>query len=99
MLERRTDNIINGICDLGYTTQGLINGINTNILTSSNALQSQLAECCCTTQRAIDSVNFNNAQNTCTITNAINDSYRALHDEIVANRIEDKNAQNSSSTK
>ena len=44
------------------------------------------------------------ATNTCSITNAINNStrdlidnqnanYRALHDEIVANRIEDKNAQ------
>ena len=44
------------------------------------------------------------ATNTCAITNnatmntrdiidAVNSNYRALHDEIVANRIEDKNAQ------
>lgn len=44
------------------------------------------------------------ATNTCAITNnatmntrdiidAVNTNYRALHDEIVANRIEDKNAQ------
>lgn len=67
-------------------------------------LKSQLADCCCTTQRAIDGVNYNLATNTCAITNAINNgirdvvdnqnaNYRALHDEIVANRIEDKNAQ------
>lgn len=67
-------------------------------------LKSQLADCCFTTQRAIDGVNYNLATNTCAITNAINTgvrdivdnqnaNYRALHDEIVANRIEDKNAQ------
>ena len=67
-------------------------------------LKSQLADCCCTTQRAIDGINYNLATNTCAITNAINTgvrdivdnqnaNYRALHDEIVANRIEDKNAQ------
>ena len=67
-------------------------------------LKSQLADCCCTTQRSIDNVNFNLSQIGCGITNTINNAtrdlidnqnanYRALHDEIVANRIEDKNAQ------
>jgi hypothetical protein len=67
-------------------------------------LSSQFADCCCTTQRAIDGVNYNMAINTngiqqtlCNNTRDIienqNANYRALHDEIVANRIEDKNAQ------
>ena len=67
-------------------------------------LRAQLADCCCTTQRAIDGVNYNMAINTngiqqtlCNNTRDIienqNANYRALHDEIVANRIEDKNAQ------
>lgn len=67
-------------------------------------LKSQLADCCCRVERGIDGVNYNLATNTCAITNAIstgvrdivdnqNANYRALHDEIVANRIEDKNAQ------
>lgn len=34
-VERRTDTIINGICDLGYTNQGLINGINQNVSNSA----------------------------------------------------------------
>lgn len=104
MTERKLDGLANGLCDGFYTNAQLINGVNTNILTTSNTVQSQLADCCCKTQRAIDSVNFNNAQNTCAITNAItlntrdvienqNANYRALHDEIIANRIEDKNAQ------
>lgn len=83
----------NGICQLGYQLQGDING-----------LSSQLASCCCDTQRSIDSVNYNMSQGLCSVTNAIstaarditenqNANYRALHDEIVANRMEDKNAQ------
>ena len=67
-------------------------------------LSSQFADCCCQTQRAIDGVNYNMAMNTngiqqtlCNTTRDLienqNANYRALHDEIVANRIEDKNAQ------
>ena len=67
-------------------------------------LSSQFADCCCQTQRAIDGVNYNMAMNTNSLQNsmclntrdivdAVNNSYRSLHDEIVANRIEDKNAQ------
>lgn len=65
-------------------------------------LKAQLADCCCTTQRAIDGVNYNMATNTCAITNAINTStrdmidnqnanYRAIHDELIANKLEMKN--------
>lgn len=67
-------------------------------------LSSQFADCCCQTQRAIDGVNYNMAMNTngiqqtlCNNTRDLienqNANYRALHDEIVANRMEDKNAQ------
>ena len=78
------------------------NGVNTSILTSTSGLQAQIADCCCGIQRSIDGVNYNIANNTCTITNAINNSardiidnqnanYRAIHDELVANKIEAKN--------
>lgn len=78
------------------------NGINTSILTSTSGLQAQIADCCCQTQRAIDGVNYNMAKNTCDITNAIhnasrdiidnqNANYRAIHDELVANKLEAKN--------
>lgn len=87
------------------------NGVNQGIVTNGyetrNAISDigyRLQDCCCQTQRAIDGVNFNMAQNTCAITtgannnardiiDAINASYNNLHNEIVANRIEDKNAQ------
>ena len=118
-IERKLDGINNGICDATFALNNTVNngffgvqnsltqgfsGLNTALLQGNYALSSQLADCCCKTQRAIDGVNYNMATNTCAITNnatmntrdiieAVNTNYRALHDEIVANRIEDKNAQ------
>lgn len=78
------------------------NGLNVAYLQGTNQLSSQLADCCCKTQRAIDGVNYNMATNTCAITNAItmntrdiidnqNANYRAIHEELVANKLEAKN--------
>ena len=69
-LNDRLTNIGIGICNLGYEMQGNIgqlgkemalaqNGTNMAIMQSANGIQAQLAECCCTTQRAIDGVNAN----------------------------------------
>lgn len=114
-LTSQTRYIQNGLCDGFYAMNtSLLNGFagtNNAIMTNGyetrnaiNGVSSQLADCCCTTQRAIDGVNYNMATNTCSITNnatqntrniidAINCSYNNLHNEIVANRLEDKNAQ------
>lgn len=78
------------------------NGYETRL--GTQALGSQLASCCCNIEKAVQGVNYNMAMNTNTLQNAMclntrdiienqNANYRALHDEIVANRIEDKNAQ------
>ena len=86
---------------------GTNNAIMTNGYETRNAIQgvsSQLANCCCDIREGIQGVNYNLATNTCSLQNtmnmntrdivdAVNANYRALHDEIVANRIEDKNAQ------
>ena len=107
--------IQNGLCDGFYAMNtSLLNGfagVNNAIMTNGyetrnaiNNVSSQLAECCCKTQSAIQGVNYNLATNTCALQNTmnmntrdivdtVNANYRALHDEIVANRIEDKNAQ------
>lgn len=69
-LNDRLTSIGNGICSLGYEMQGNIgqlgkemalaqNGTNMTVAQSANGIQAQLAECCCTTQRAIDGVNAN----------------------------------------
>lgn len=103
-VEKGLDTIRNGLCDGFYTEAQLINGVNTNILntgfnlqTAINGVGTQLQQCCC-------DLRYENAQNTCAITNAINygirdvmqncnNNYRMLHDEIVANKLESKNDQ------
>ena len=88
----------------GYETRLGINGLASQLANCCCDIRQQIADCCCTTQRGIDAVNYNMAMNTngiqqtlCNNTRDIienqNANYRALHDEIVANRIEDKNAQ------
>lgn len=91
------------------TTNGYETRLGTQNLAAQLAncccdIRQQIADCCCTTQRGIDGVNYNMAMNTNNLQNTMcnntrdiienqNANYRALHDEIVANRIEDKNAQ------
>ena len=58
----------------GYNTQGAING-----------LSHQLSDCCCATQRAIDSVKYENATNTCAIQNTIQNTTRDVIENANAN--------------
>lgn len=60
-----------GICDLGYTQAQLINQNNISQLQSANAIQSQLAQCCCDTREAISNVNYNMAMNTNALQSAV----------------------------
>ena len=82
-----------GICDLGYTQAQLINGVQISDMQNANMLGSK-----------IDQLGYNIATQNCATNAAIstaardiidnnNACWRSLHDEIVANRIEDKNAQ------
>ena len=43
-----------------------------------NAVNGAIKDCCCTTQRAIDGVNFNMAQNTCALQNTMNTNTRDI---------------------
>ena len=60
-IDDRLTNIGNGICNLGYEMQGNLGqlGKEMAIMQTGNNLQSQMAECCCTTQRALDGINAN----------------------------------------
>lgn len=86
-------NLNNALCNQSFQIERGITGLG-----------SQLAECCCDLRSGIQGVNYNMAINTNALQNTLcnntrdiidnqNANYRALHDEIVANRIEDKNAQ------
>ena len=60
-----------GICDLGYTTAQLINQNNISQMQNANAIQSQIAQCCCDTREAISGINYNMAMNTNTLQSAV----------------------------
>lgn len=66
------------IDNLGMTIQGGFNASNVVALQNANAIQAQLADCCCKEQTAIQGVNFNMAQNTCAITNQMNNNTRDI---------------------
>lgn len=52
---------------------------------NTNALQAQLANCCCETREAIQGVNYNMAQNTCALQNTMNSNTRDIIDNQNAN--------------
>lgn len=70
-------------------------GIQRDILTQTNSLGSAIAEsrfaqqsCCCETNRNIDNVKYENAQNTCAIVNAINADGEKTRAVLVENTIQ-----------
>lgn len=63
-----------------FGLQQAINNVAVANMQGQNAIQSQLASCCCETQRAIDGVNYNMATNTCAITNQMNNNTRDIID-------------------
>ena len=104
----KLDGLTYGLSDSTYALTNAINGgfnsVQASLCQGFNGISREIADCCCQTQRAIDGVNYNMAMNTYSIQQTLcsntrdlienqNANYRALHDEIVANRMEDKNAQ------
>lgn len=101
--------IVNGFANTQSTLCNGFSGINTAILQNGynterglNGISSQIADCCCKTQKELLENRYLDAQNTCAITNAItmntrdvienqNANYRAIHEELIANKIEAKN--------
>lgn len=73
----------NAVCTLGYNIQSGFNGIS-----------HQISDCCCATQRAIDSVKYENAKNTCDIIRANQDGVRAIIDYLTGEKIEALRAEN-----
>lgn len=94
--------MLNGFNTLQNSIQqgnfGLQNAIQQNTVANmqnTNAIATQLANCCCENREAIAQVRYGMATDTCSITTAINQAtqnvmqncnanYRALHDEIVS---------------
>ena len=88
----------------GYETRLGVQNLTSQLANCCCDLRQQISDTSCATQRGLDGINYNMAMNTNSIQQTLsnntrdiiesnNANYRALHDEIVANRIEDKNAQ------
>lgn len=60
-----------GLCDSTYA-------LNNSISNGFNSVSRQMADCCCTTQRAIDGVNYNMAKGFCDLGNVVNTSTRDI---------------------
>ena len=67
-----------GITTNGYETRGAITDLGYRLQDCCCKTQQAIADCCCTTQRSIDNVRFENAQNTCALTNTINNTTRDI---------------------
>lgn len=78
-IARQTDN---AICQIGYQN-----------LQNTNTLSAQIADCCCTTQRGIDSVNYNGAMNTAAINANTTAGVQKILDAIAGNRMADMQNQ------
>ena len=92
-MERQLQGINNGLCDGFYAMNtGMLNGFSG---VNSAIQQAQFAQqnCCCETNRNIDSVKYENARNTCDIVNAIKadgDATRALMTQNEIQSLRDK---------
>ena len=68
------------VMQTGFGIQQAINADMVASMQNTNALQSQLANCCCETREAIQGVNYNMAQNTCALQNTMNSNTRDIID-------------------
>lgn len=76
-IENKADAVYSGICNLGY-----------EISQQFAATNAQMANCCCTTQRAIDGVNYNAAMNTAAINANTTAQTQKILDAIAQNKID-----------
>lgn len=76
-------NVNNAICTLGYQQAQLVNG-----------LSREFADCCCTTNRNIDALRFDNCKNTSEIIRAGQDNTRAILDYLTGEKIAGLQAEN-----
>lgn len=92
----KLDGIANGICSSSYENAQLINGLSNTTASGFAGVNAGIADlgyrtqnCCCETNRNIDSVRFENAKNTCDITTAIHSEGEATRALITANSMQD----------
>nr|DAZ41974.1 MAG TPA: hypothetical protein [Caudoviricetes sp.] len=66
------------IMQTGFGIHQAINADTVANMQNTNALQSQLAQCCCETREAIQGINYNLATSTCALQNTMNNNTRDI---------------------
>lgn len=82
-----------GLVSVGYENLRNFAQTQDTIKDGNYALSSQLANCCCTTQRGIDSVNYNGAINTAAVQQTVAEQTQKILDTITGNRMADMQNQ------
>ena len=75
----------NAICNLGYQTQQGFNATQVAMMQGNNALQAQLAQCCCDQRAGLADLKYQMATDTCAVTNTIQNTTRDVIDNQNAN--------------
>ena len=83
----------NAVCSLGYQTLEQSGKLGATVQNGFNRMQSQLADCRCTTQRGIDSVNYNGAVDTAAIQQTVTGQTQKVLDTVTGNRMADMRNQ------
>lgn len=76
---------------------GVDNAISTlgyNMQTGYNAISREIGDCCCSTQRAIDSINYNLSRSTCDIIRANQDNTREILNYLTSEKISSLQTEN-----
>jgi hypothetical protein len=78
-----------GLADSTYALNNAITngffGVQSSLCQGFNGVSREISDCCCATQRAIDSVKYENATNTCAIQNTIQNTTRDVIENANAN--------------
>ena len=96
----KLDGISNGLCDGFYSQNTTIlqgfNGIQRDMCSGFNAVNSSIAnlgfqtqQCCCETNRNIDSIRYENAKNTCDIMQNNDRNTQRIIDTLTQNTIQE----------
>lgn len=75
----------NAICNLGYTTQQGFNATQVAMMQGQNAIQAQLAQCCCDQRAGLADIKYQMAADTCAVQNTIQNTTRDVLDNNNAN--------------
>lgn len=86
----------NAICNLGYNVQQGFNTTNIALMQGQNALQSQLANCCCENREGQAQIRYDMATQACETRQAINEGTRQVLDFLTQDKIATLTAENQS---